>query len=276
MIDNRVLRRALCAAGFVGAQSLSLSAATPIGAPYFGNPDFDWGRRSPITDEDRNVIANIRRSQSVLTVNFASTQNLAADWVVKTDNRTDLKSCRAPESVVSADAGLELLTLQSRNCYAKFSTGSIWSKYRQRYGYFEARIKIAGISGVNNAFWLTTTDGFEIDIAEVHYPNIVFMTLHNNNISFKIPHSVGFKQTFSDNFSLKMHTYGALWTPTRIVFTVDGEPIAALDTHGAITGTADIRFSTALGDFGRLPDNPVGSYMLVDSLAVKRFADGPK
>jgi hypothetical protein len=53
------------------------------------------------------------------------------------------------------------------------------------------------------------------------------------------------------------------------VFEVDGEPVAAIATNGSVNGSADIRFSTALGDFGgAIPANPVGHDMIVKSLRV--------
>jgi beta-glucanase (GH16 family) len=59
--------------------------------------------------------------------------------------------------------------------------GSIISTIKQKYGFFGAYIKIADVSGLNKAFWLVTEDHFEIDIAEIHFPNDVRLTLHNNN-----------------------------------------------------------------------------------------------
>jgi len=147
------------------------------------------------------------------------------------------------------------------------------SKARQRYGFFEARMKIADISGINNAFWLVTDDHFEIDIAEVHFPNDVRLTLHNNNHwdteKQDVMHSVGFDARFIDNFSQDYHDYGVLWTPTDIIFEVDGGPVAAIKTNGAIKGMTDIRFSTAVTEYGgKIPSNPAGHHMYVKSLRV--------
>ncbi|MEW6436883.1 MAG: glycoside hydrolase family 16 protein [Pseudomonadota bacterium] len=167
-------------------------------------------------------------------------------------------------------------TLAATNCRAKWSTGSMISKLRQRYGFFEASMKIANISGLNNAFWLVTEDHFEIDIAEAHFPNDVRLTLHNNNNwntekDDKL-HAVGFDSKFVENLSQAYHDYGVLWTPTDIIFEIDGAPIAAIATHGSIKGAADIRFSTAVTEFGgKIPSNPAGHHMYVKSLRVLRF-----
>lgn len=250
-------------------------AATAIGPPTWGNPDHAWGTRRPITDKDRSLIRSYRVSQAhpVLEEHFTNPSELQTLWSLQSDDNPGLKSCRTPENVVITSNELQLRTLDAVNCHAKWSTGSMISKMHQKYGFFEARMKIADISGLNNAFWLVTDDHFEIDIAEVHYPNDIHLTLHNNNHwdSEKDDkmHAVGFDSKFVDNFSQDYHDYGVLWTPTDIVFEVDGEPIAAMATHGSISGAADIRFSTAVTEFGgKIPSHPAGHHMYVRSLRV--------
>jgi beta-glucanase (GH16 family) len=155
----------------------------------------------------------------------------------------------------------------------------MWSNFKQKFGFFEARMKIANATGINNAFWLVTEDGFEIDIAEVHYPGTVRTTLHNhndyqpiqgdNNWSKGKSDSVGFNNKFSDDLSESYHDYGVLWTPKEIIFEVDGEPINVIVTNGAIKGGADIRFSTAVMDYaGKIPVHPENHDMTVDALRV--------
>jgi beta-glucanase (GH16 family) len=91
------------------------------------------------------------------------------------------------------------------------------------------------------------------------------MTLHNRATSAGT--AVGFDSKLSGDFSNGFHDFGVLWTPTNIIFEVDGEPVAAITTHGAITKPVDIRFSTALAAFaGKIPDNPAGHHMFVRPL----------
>ena len=141
------------------------------------------------------------------------------------------------------------------------------------FGFYEASIRIADITGLNNAFWLTTDDHFEIDIGEIHYPNEVRLTLHNNNdwatIKEDKMHAVGFDVKFKDNFAQNFHDYGVLWTDKEIIFEVDGDPVAAIMTDGSIKGPAQVRFSTAVTTFGgAIPDDPTGHAMSVGSLRV--------
>lgn len=251
------------------------SAATPEGPATWGNPDHPWGVRRAVTDADRALIASYRShaQQPVLEESFTNPAELQSLWSLQSDDNPGLKSCRRPANAVITSNELQLRTLNATDCHAKWSTGSMISKARQKYGFFEARLKIANISGLNNAFWLVTDDHFEIDIAEIHFPNDIRLTLHNNNNwdtekNDKM-HAVGFDRKFVDDFSEDYHDYGVLWTPKDIIFEVDGEPVAAITTSGSITGTADIRFSTAVTEFGgKIPTNPAGHHMYVKSLRV--------
>jgi hypothetical protein len=70
-------------------------------------------------------------------------------------------------------------------------------------------------------------------------------------------HAVGFDSKFVDNLSQAYHEHGVLGTPTDIIFEIDGEPVAAITTNGSVTGAPDIRFSTAVAEFGgKIPTNP--------------------
>jgi len=225
-----------------------------------------------VTQNDAAAVAFYRkgRLKPSVSTNFTNQEELTSDWLLQSDDTSRLQSCRTPSNIVATGEGLRLKTMIASNCRARWSTGTMWSKMRQQYGFFEATIKAADTSGINNAFWLVTDDRFEIDIAEIHYPNIVRFTLHNNDKALASKeHSVGFNSTYQDNFSAGFHDFGVLWTPTDIIYEVDGEPIAAIKTNGSIHGSADIRFSTAVMDYaGKIPDHPEGHDMAVKSLRV--------
>jgi hypothetical protein len=93
------------------------------------------------------------------------------------------------------------------------------------------------------------------------------MPLHNWATSAGT--AVGFDSRFSGDFSKGIQDFGVPWTPADIVFEVDGEPVVAIATPGAISKPVDIRFSTALAAFtGQIPDNPAGRPIYVRSLRV--------
>jgi len=263
---------------------LVLVACATLVAPLFpqsaalqkltwGNPDQPWGKRRTVTDADRKAIAFYRSGQvkPVYSTDFSDQQKLAADWQFISDDY--LKSCRRPENVVATSGGLELRTLLASGCKAKWSTGSIISKHQYGFGFFEATIKAADINGLNNAFWLVTEDHFEIDTTEIHFPNISRMTLHNNNnwdtIKDDAKHAVGFDSRYNVDFFRQFHQFGVLWTPTDVIYEVDGKPVASISTNNSIHGRTDIRFSTALMDYaGTVPDHPEHHHMYVQSLRI--------
>jgi hypothetical protein len=248
---------------------LPIMAAAQMSPPTWGNPNRAWGTRRPVTAADQALIASYRsgHKKPLFATDFTNPADLQSQWVLQSDNPWNLKSCRQPRNVIATSTGLELKTLDAVNCHAKWSTGFMISKTKYSYGFFEASIKVADISGMNNAFWLVSESAFEIDIAEVHYPNRLGMTLHNWVTS--TDNSVGFASNFNGDFSKAYHDFGALWTPNDIIFEVDGKAIAAISTRGAINKPVDIRFSTALADFaGKVPANPVGHSMFVRSLRV--------
>jgi hypothetical protein len=250
-------------------------AAAPLGPATWGNPSQPWGVRRPVNQADRTRIATFRsdKKHTPIEMHFTDPLEIRAQWSLQSDDSPGLRSCRRPTNVAATSSGLILKTLKASDCKARWSTGFMISRAKQKYGFFEASVKIADIGGMNNAFWLVTEDHFEIDIAEVHYPNDVRMTLHNNN-NWEIDkddkhHAVGFDSRFRDDFSSAFHDYGVLWTETDIVFEIDGEPTAAINTNGSIIGAADVRFSTALADWaGKVPDHPEGHSMLVKSLRI--------
>lgn len=249
--------------------------ATPLGPATFGNPDHPWGTRRHVTPADKALIMSYRSGKKppVLLATFADPAELQSSWALQSDDNAALKSCRRPMSIVTSASGLKLQTRAATDCRAKWSTGSMISRKRLGYGFYEASVKIADVSGLNNAFWVTTDDHFEIDIAEIHYPNDVRLTLHNNNdwatIKEDKQHAVGFDARFRDDFSASFHDYGVLWTAKEIIFEVDGDPVAAIVTNGSIKGPAQARFSTAVGEFGgKIPDDPTGHEMDVKSLKV--------
>lgn len=249
-------------------------AATLAGPLTWASPDQPWGTRRAVTAEDRAAIAAYRsgRKTPILSTDFTSAAELAAYWSPVNDDSASLKSCRRPASVEPSPAGLKLKILLAQDCRtARWSTGYVASKAKYGYGFFEARMKIADIKGLDNAFWLTTDDNFEIDVTETFYPSYMHLGFQYWPTSKTEKHAgVGWGANFTENLSQGFHDVGLLWTPTDMVYEVDGEPIAAVATHGAIKGPATIRLSTALADWagGKVPDHPEGHLMTVRSLRI--------
>ena len=114
-----------------------------------------------------------------------------------------------------------------------------------RYGYFEARLRWDVVKGAWPAFWLIpledatgqdiyngTKESGEIDIFEGQgdEPHVFYGTIHdwvnlhdraNRNNAFPLPGNVDLNQ---------FHTYGLLWTPGKVVWYLDNQPLHSEST----------------------------------------------
>jgi beta-glucanase (GH16 family) len=104
-------------------------------------------------------------------------------------------------------------------------------KFSQRYGRFEARIKVPAGQGVWPAFWMLGDDidkvGWpacgEIDIMENigKEPGIIHGSIHGpgytGTVGIEAPYSLPAKERFADDF----HAFAVEWDPDSISFYVD-------------------------------------------------------
>jgi beta-glucanase (GH16 family) len=250
----------------------SMALATNLSGPVtFGSPDQPFGKRRPVTAADRAAIQSYRSNSPIFLTNFSRPDEFQSDWKAQEDDQAGLKSCRRRDNVETSNVGARFKTLVAPDCHAHWSTGSILTKAEYGYGFFEAAMKIADIKGMNNAFWLTTQDHYEIAVGEVQYPNYSHIGLQYWPTNKSEQHAgVGFGGKFADNPSFGFHDCGVLWTVKELIFEVDGEPVAALITNGAIKGPANVWLSAALADWagGSVPDHPEGHGMVVKSLRI--------
>lgn len=128
-----------------------------------------------------------------------------------------------------------------------FLSGAISShnKFSQKYGYFEARIKIPSHVGTFPAFWLfherrawEGTQRTEIDIMENlgHAPWYVYNSFHyfknvsstyGGDANFLKPRPSG--QIYSGtDYSQDYHVYAVNWEPGKITWYIDGQQVSEL------------------------------------------------
>lgn len=160
---------------------------------------------------------------------------------------------------------------------------STYDKFVQKYGYFEARIKIPSHTGTFPAFWLhhqkrkyEGSRRSEIDIMENlgHAPWYIYNTFHYfTNVSATYggegkqlkPQPDG--QIFNGtNYSENYHTYAVEWAPGRVTWFIDGEKVSEL-YNGAVDyeelyvilnlamGGNWTNYDTNSGGLGRSSDN---------------------
>jgi beta-glucanase (GH16 family) len=131
-----------------------------------------------------------------------------------------------------------------------FLSGSMstYEKFSQKYGYYEARIKIPSQEGTFPAFWLfherrrafEDTQRTEIDIMENlgHAPHYVYTSFHFfKNVSpthagdanFLKPYPSGQVYTGTD-YSRNYHVYAVRWEPGRVEWLIDGQVVSTLDS----------------------------------------------
>ncbi len=206
------------------------------------------------------------------TETFVSEFRTQADlepWSIENGTLVEGYSRRDINNVIVDQGNLHLNTRFVPDQQIQWSTAFISTKeFRQRYGYFEAKIMYGNASGLNNAFWLMSEPsvkegGQEIDINEGHYPNKIEMTVH----TFDKTNGAGVKIQGSD-LSREWHIYGLSWTQSQegkshLIWYFDGRAIRAADCDKCHTPVRII-LSTAV--LPRLkPDVPKlnGSHMEV-------------
>lgn len=226
-----------------------------------------------------NIIASIKSVEIIrlsdqkwqlnYSTSFKNLTEFNLNWSKK-DKHIAFHSIRNKENVViNSTAGLELQTRLNTNSSiqinpatglrVKWTTGYVFSKKNYGYGYYVADYVICGASGVNNAFWLTSNNGDEIDANEGKYTGQTTGTArgayHNWN---KNPffHKWIYTRTLIGDLSVKYFKYGTLVTPTYIKWYINNRQVG--DTLNiTVNPVLTVRFSTAVAEFAGTISNGV-------------------
>jgi beta-glucanase (GH16 family) len=147
-------------------------------------------------------------------------------WQVEAASPPHIASSRWPENISFKVGHLALVTRKEYRGGKEWTTAHLWTQsFRQRYGYFEARLKIASAKGLNNAFWLTTAPErrCEIDIVEAHYPSSVWTDIHK-----WVPMHVHAARRWdsASDLSADFHLYAVEWNDQELRWYFDGKLIA--------------------------------------------------
>lgn len=112
-------------------------------------------------------------------------KQLDKEWESKNGPSPHILCSRWRDNAVIKDGLLYLINKKETRAGQDWTSGSVWTKKRFKYGYFECRYKYSAVTATNNSFWLMTKgiepkEGkkFEIDINEGHYPNEVNTNIH--------------------------------------------------------------------------------------------------
>ncbi|WP_132389200.1 glycoside hydrolase family 16 protein [Novosphingobium sp. PhB165] len=127
--------------------------------------------------------------------------------------------------------------LSSRMWGYRYASGLLSTKhaFAQRYGYFEIRARLTATPSLWPAFWLLPADGSwppEIDLFEQlgREPAKIYMSTVSKPAEagkpFAYTHAVATVPTAASAF----HTYGLLWDPHQLTYSIDGKEIARVPT----------------------------------------------
>ena len=164
------------------------------------------------------------------TVLNRSTWNTAYTWG-HTNNGLEYNADDDSHHVV-AGGTLKLVATKTATGGMAYTSGLIQSyqHFSQMYGYFEARMKIPSGQGFWPAFWLLPDpDNWppEIDVMENlgNAPSTIYFTNHWGTNYPRPGGSHAGQNGGSYNgpdMSADFHTYGVQWTPTAVIWFVDG------------------------------------------------------
>lgn len=207
---------------------------------------------------------------------FNKKSTIINKWNTENGSPAHILSSRWHENIEVRGGHLQIKNIKQNKGGKNWTTGSITSKQKFKYGYFECRIKMSKATGVNNAFWLYCTNPsqksnhcFEIDITEGHYPNESYNNIHDLGIKEKrCNNQLSQKHLVSPNIYGAYHRYGLEWNKDTITFFIDGkmvrtEPNLFCHDEGYIVlGTSVLKWA------GEITPSIDGTSMSVDYVRV--------
>ncbi|ACG77705.1 endo-1,3-1,4-beta-glycanase, C-terminal secretion signal protein [Phenylobacterium zucineum HLK1] len=159
-----------------------------------------------------------------------------------------------------------------------YTSGMITTKetFSQTYGYFEMRADIPSAAGAWPAFWLIPADGSwppELDVMETltSDPNGLWTTQHSSLGGHSADGQLSYVPDTADGF----HTYGAMWTPTEIVWYLDNVEVFRSATPADMNKPMFMIANLALGGWGGAIDGAaLPAEFKIDYIRAYALGDG--
>lgn len=157
------------------------------------------------------------------------TADLDRKWEFQNGPSGHILCSRWRENVVAESGLCRLLNRKENRAGQEWTSGSMWTKQRFRYGYFECRYRYGAATGLNNSFWIMTrlpgqeAGAFEIDINEGHAPDQVNMNIHRWS-GAHLAESKTWRAQGHD-LSREFHVYGLEWNEKELIWYFDGREI---------------------------------------------------
>jgi len=196
LYKNTTVRRLSIAAGSLAAFLTAPLHAAPPGSGW--NVAFEDNFNGNSVDTSKWRVAN-----------FSVTEGASVPTVYRPSN-------------LSVSNGLLKIKGSSTNNERAGGRIDTWTKRQFRYGYYEVRSRVTTYNNeIWPAFWLAVdSNSTELDIIE-HYPPFAEQGVGPNQSHHERGPGHTIKNTFID--PSQWHTYSCLWTPSQIVFFVDGQ-----------------------------------------------------
>ncbi|MDH3622481.1 MAG: glycoside hydrolase family 16 protein [Myxococcales bacterium] len=159
-------------------------------------------------------------------------------------------------------------------------------KAEQKYGRFEARIKLPEGQGLWPAFWMLGADfsevGWpdcgEIDVMELfgQEPEVASGTLHGPGYFGAAPITTAFRLPDGESFADDFHVFAVEWDPGRITFSVDSQ-VYRIVNSSEVSGRGNwvfdheffVLLNLAVGGAAQSPSDTVfPAEMLVDYVRI--------
>jgi beta-glucanase (GH16 family) len=145
-----------------------------------------------------------------------------------TSETTGERQCYVPEALTVRDGRLVIEADRDPGGRLPYRSGMVVShpRFSQRYGYFEMRAKLPRGKGLWPAFWLLPEPAGtwppELDVME-HFgsePDRVLVAQHWRDAAGRERRRG--RTVAGPDFTAGFHTFGLSWSPTAIVWYVDG------------------------------------------------------
>ena len=202
---------------------------------------------------------------------FDDEQSIDAKWNAQNSAVGNLLCSRWRENAIVKRKALRIVNKKQSRGGQEWTSASLTSKEKFKYGYFECRMKISKSSGINNSFWFFSypkgnEEAFELDVVEAHFPNWIQTNIHdwgNRSHSFHKQKPKAFIPKVNNLFN-EYHIYGILWTEEKINFYFDGEMIRT-EKNTFCHSFASVVLGCAIMNWaGNVMDKIDGTFMEVD------------
>jgi len=201
-------------------------------------------------------------------------------WTVKSRSPPDRSEAEVLRDNVEIDNGMCRLLARKGDDGRTWKTPQlIGTGFEQRYGYFEARIKISKTTGLANVFALIDRDKatdrmrrFWVEVVNAHYPSTYLTRVRMPDGQRR---SSDKNHPTAVDLSKDYHLYGLEWNDEELIWYFDDREVRRL-SHTLLRHPARIQLVIGVdGHGGKATEVPELPAMQVDYVRVYKKLDRP-